>query len=166
MRACCLHGRIVGTVLACGLALLHLASCSYPFLIGAEGDLKSSVVFHFYEFHVGNPDPPTPISLTITRFSVIEVDADLVKRLPLNENVVGIGGKIIWEIEGAEFLSSIEYGKSYPHLDTIVAAKPLDRNSLYLAKAGSRTTSGAAVGFWVDADGFVVEGASNRGSPR
>ena len=154
IKSICINEPFRQAALVCALVALTLSSCSYPFSIKVSGDIDSKIKLTFHELDLDFRRSLKPVSYTITQLAVSEIGRR--KEVGWEKD---FRARTVWAVKGSQKLSEIEYGRNYPGFDVIVPAQSLSKNTLYLARANSRTTSGAAVTFFIDADGRVTEEA-------
>jgi len=99
-------------VLLIGLTLL---SCSRTFTIKPEGNVHESIEFTFYR----NDEL---VELRVVEFVVQREAPDG-------------SWSVVWELQGEEDLSSVEYGQEYEGLAIVVPPEPLQPKSRYRALA-------------------------------
>lgn len=127
------------------LALLSFTACSYSFFIKATGNLNQQIVF---EFHKSTSDAK-PSKFDILDFTVQKQSGD--------------GQWItVWDINGKQSLSAIEYGKKYKGFTETTPAKVLSKEAQYRAFASGTTWPDAGIGrtginFHFDRDGNLVQ---------
>jgi len=127
-------------VLLIGLTLL---SCSRTFTIKPEGNVHESIEFTFYR----NDEL---VELRVVEFVVQREAPDG-------------SWSVVWELQGEEDLSSVEYGQEYEGLAIVVPPEPLQPKSRYRALASElawpNPKGHSAVAFSFDESGNATTGS-------